>query len=97
MKNYPRLAAAALCLGTILADLSQAGPITRAESERQAAVLDQLKKKLAAEPTDAARFKHIAAVMKAEPNVDVRRRILESRHAHGRPGSGEVSDQPAEQ
>jgi HEAT repeat protein len=61
-----------------MADLSLAGPITREEALRQARVLEQLKKALGAETTDAAKFAHIARVMKDERNVNLRRRILDT-------------------
>jgi HEAT repeat protein len=77
--------AAALLLGIATADLSLAGPVTAEEAQRQAQVLDQLKKALAAETTDAAKFTHIARTMKDEPDVNLRRRILDT--ATGIPGS----------
>jgi HEAT repeat protein len=77
MMNRPALAAA-LLLGVALTDGSLAGPISREEARRQAQVLEQLKKALAAETTDAGKFTHIARVMKAEPDVNLRRRILDT-------------------
>jgi HEAT repeat protein len=70
--------AATLLLGIATADQSLAGPISREEAHRQAQVLEQLQKALAAETTDAARFTHIARVMKGEPDVNLRRRILDT-------------------
>jgi HEAT repeat protein len=78
MKNCPTRAVAALFLGIAMAGLSLAGPITREESQRQAQVLEHLKKALAAETTDAAKFGHIARVMKDERDVNLRRRILDT-------------------
>jgi HEAT repeat protein len=78
MKNGSTLAAAALLLGIAVTDLAPAGPITGEESQRQARVLEQLTKALAAETTDAARFTHIARVMSNERDVDLRRRVLET-------------------
>jgi HEAT repeat protein len=77
MKHCPTLAVAALFLGIATANLSPAGPITREEAQRQAQVMEQLKKTLAAATTDAAKFTHLARVMKDERNVDLRRRILD--------------------
>jgi HEAT repeat protein len=77
MKHYSTLAAA-LLLGGALADLSLAGPITREEARRQAQVLEQLKKALGAETTDAAKFTHIARVMKGERAVNLRSQILDT-------------------
>jgi HEAT repeat protein len=76
MKSCSTLAAAALLLGIAMTDLSPAGPISGKESQRQAQVFEQLQKALAAETTDAGRFTHIVRVMKAEPDVNFRRRIL---------------------
>ena len=70
--------AAALLLGIATADLSLAGQITAKEAQRQARVFDQLKKALAAETTDGAKFTHVARVMKDEPDVNLRRRILDT-------------------
>ncbi|HEY7426994.1 MAG TPA: HEAT repeat domain-containing protein [Gemmataceae bacterium] len=78
MKNCPTLAGAALFLGIALADLALAGPISREESQRQAQVVEQLKKVLAEESANAAKFTYIAGVMKDERNVDLRRRILDT-------------------
>jgi HEAT repeat protein len=77
MKNCSALAAA-LLLGIVTADLSLAGPITAEEAQRQARVFDKLKKAVAAETTDGAKFTHIARVMKDEPDVNFRRRILDA-------------------
>jgi hypothetical protein len=73
MKKGSILAAAALLLGITVADLSLAGPVTGEESQRQARVLEQLTKALAAETTDAAKFTHIARVMNNERDVNLRR------------------------
>ena len=70
--------AAALLLGIATAGLSLAGQITAKEAQRQARVFDQLKKALAAETTDGAKFTHVARVMKDEPDVNLRRRILDT-------------------
>ena len=78
MKSRPTLAVATLFLGIAVADLSLAGPITREESRRQAQVFEGLKKALAAETSDAARFAHIERVMKGERDVNLRRRILDA-------------------
>jgi HEAT repeat protein len=78
MKNNSMLAAATLVLSIGMADRSLAAPVTREEGERQAQVFDQLKKTLGAETTDAAKFTHIARVMKDERDVNFRRRILET-------------------
>jgi HEAT repeat protein len=77
--------AAALLLGIATADWSLAGPVTAEEAQRQARVLDQLKKALAAATTDADKFTHIARAMKNEPDADLRRRILDT--ATGIPGA----------
>src|SRR5258707_10921535 len=76
MNNFLKLAAATL-FGVFTADVSPAGPITREESQRQAQVLEQLKKALSAETTDTAKFNRIARVMKDERDVNLRRRILD--------------------
>jgi HEAT repeat protein len=78
MKTCSTLAAAALLLGIARTDLSQAGPITPQEAQRQAKVLEQLKKALAAETTDAGRFTHIVRALKGERAVNFRRQILET-------------------
>jgi HEAT repeat protein len=78
MKHCLTLAVAALFLAIVTADLSPAGPMTREESQRQARVLEQLQKALAAETTDAARFTHLTRVMKDERDVNLRRRILDT-------------------
>ena len=70
--------AAALLLGIATAGLSLAGQITAKEAQRQARVFDQLKKALAAETTDRAKFTHVARAMKDEPDVNLRRRILDT-------------------
>ena len=70
--------AAALLLGIATAGLSLAGQITAKEAQRQARVFDQLKKALAAETTDGAKFTHVARAMKDEPDVNLRRRILDT-------------------
>ncbi len=67
---------ALLLLGMAMAGSSLAGPISAEEAKRQNQVLEQLKKSLGEETTDAAKFTVIARVMKDEPSVDVRRRIL---------------------
>jgi HEAT repeat protein len=77
MRNPTKLATAALVLGIAMAHLSPAGPITREESQRQAQVLEQLNKALAAATTDAAKFTHIARALKDERDVNLRRRILD--------------------
>jgi HEAT repeat protein len=78
MKNRPALAVAALVLGIVAAAPAPAGPLTREEARRQAQVVEQLKKALAAETTDAARFAHIARAMRGERDVNLRRRILDT-------------------
>jgi HEAT repeat protein len=78
MKTCSTLAAVALLLGIARTDLSLAGPITAKEAQRQAKVLEQLKKALAAETTDAARFTHIVRVLKGERAVNLRRQILDT-------------------
>src|SRR6476620_4603220 len=78
MKNGITLAAVALLLGIVLADLSLAGPISGPEAARQAQVIEQLNKSLAAETTDAAKLSHIARVMKDEKAVSLRRKILDT-------------------
>jgi HEAT repeat protein len=77
MKTLSALGAAGLLLGLGTVNLSLAGPITAIEAKRQAQVLEQLKKSLGAEETDAGKFTHLTRVMKVEPNVEVRRRLLE--------------------
>jgi HEAT repeat protein len=78
MNTRSTLAAAALLFVIAMADPSLTGPVTGKESQRQAQVFDQLKKALAEAPTDAAKFTHIARVMKGEPDVGLRRRILDT-------------------
>jgi HEAT repeat protein len=78
MKHCPTLAVTALFLGIATADQSPAGPITREESQRQARVLEQLQKALAAATTDAARFTRLVRVMKDERDVNLRRQILDT-------------------
>jgi HEAT repeat protein len=78
MKHWPTLAAAGLLLGTVAAGLSAAGPVSAEEGRRQTQVLEQLKKALGAETTDAGKFTQIARVMKDERDVNLRRRILET-------------------
>lgn len=78
MKTPSTLAAMALILGIAAPDLSLARPISGPEAERQAQVVDQLQKSLAAETTDGARFTHIARVMNEERDVNLRRRVLET-------------------
>jgi HEAT repeat protein len=77
MKNWPTLAAAGLLLGIVTAALSSAGPITAEEGRRQTQVLEQLRKALGAETTDAGKLTQIASVMKDERDVNLRRRLLE--------------------
>ena len=78
MKYGSALTAMALLFGIALADLSLAGPVSREEGQRQAQVLEQLTKSLAAEKTDEAKFVHIARVMKDEKAVMLRRKILDA-------------------
>ena len=78
MKTCSLLAAAALLLSIARMNPSLAGPITAKEAQRRAQVLEQLKKALAAETTDAARFTHIVRVLKGERAVDLRRQILDT-------------------
>src|SRR5262249_45152707 len=78
MKTCSVLAAAALLLSIAKMNVSLAGPITAKEAQRRAQVLEQLKKALAAETTDAARFTHIVRVLKGERAVDLRRQILDT-------------------
>jgi HEAT repeat protein len=78
MKHCPTLAVIALFLGIALADLSQAGPISREEAQRQAQVFEQLQKALAAATTDAAKFTHIERALKGERDANFRRRILDT-------------------
>src|SRR5262249_7703866 len=76
MKSCSILAAAALLLGIARVSVSLAGPISREESQRQAQVLERLKKALGAETTDSAKFAHIARVMKHERDANFRRQLL---------------------
>lgn len=78
MKNYLTLTVFALFLGIALAALSPAKPPSREESQRQAQVIEQLKKALAAQTNDAVKFAFFARVMKDERDVDLRRRILDN-------------------
>ena len=78
MANRSALAAAALLLGIAMADLSLAEPVSADEDARQARIIDQLKKALAAETTDGARFAHIERAMRDERDVNLRRRILDA-------------------
>jgi HEAT repeat protein len=77
MKNWPTLVAAGLLLGSATANLSSAGPISAEEARRQTQVLEQLRKALDAETSDAGKFTRIARVMKDERDVNLRRRILD--------------------
>ncbi len=65
-------------LSLLLASAALAGPvnISPEEHERQARVLDQLTKAVAAETSDAAKLAIIARVMKEEKAVDLRGRPL---------------------
>jgi HEAT repeat protein len=67
---------ALLLLGMAMAGSCLAGPISGEEAKRQNRVLEQLKKSLGEETTDAAKFTVITRVMKEERNADLRRRIL---------------------
>jgi HEAT repeat protein len=78
MKNRCPLAILVLLLGLAMANLSLARPLSREESQRQAQVIEQLKKALAAETTGAGKFMHITRAMKEAREVNLRRRILET-------------------
>jgi HEAT repeat protein len=66
-----------LLLGVVMAGQSSAGPISREEALRQSQVLEQLKKMLGEETTDASKFAHIVRAMKDERAVNLRLRILD--------------------
>ncbi len=76
MKNWPTLAAAVVLLGVATSSLSSAGPVSAMEARRQAQVLEQLKKALAAEQTDAGKLSQIARIMKDERDANFRRQLL---------------------
>ncbi|HEX3313951.1 MAG TPA: HEAT repeat domain-containing protein [Gemmataceae bacterium] len=76
MTKCSAFAGAALLLGIALAAPSFAQPITGEEFQRQTKVLDRLKKALAAETTDGAKFAHIERAMKGEDDANFRHRIL---------------------
>jgi HEAT repeat protein len=66
-----------LFLGTVsTAGLAVAGPVTGPEAARQVQVVDQIKRTIAAEHSDPAKFTHIARLMRQEPDPNVRRQIL---------------------
>ncbi len=71
----------------LLASAALAGPVNLSpeEHDRQARVLDQLTKSVAAESGDTAKFAVIARTMKEEKEVDCRARILD--FATGLPGA----------
>ncbi len=80
MTNCSALAAAAVLLGIAAANLSvaqSAEPISGDALQRQAQVLDQLTKTLAAEKTDGAKFAKVERAMKDTQDVNLRRRILD--------------------
>lgn len=61
----------------LLPCVALAKPPSREESDRQSQVVDHLKEALAAEPGAAGKFARIQQVLANEPDVDLRRRILE--------------------
>ncbi|HVS39243.1 MAG TPA: HEAT repeat domain-containing protein [Gemmataceae bacterium] len=73
MPRFPAVAS------LLLASAALAGPvnISPEEHDRQARVLDQLKKAVAAEASDAAKLAVVARLMKEENAVDVRAQALE--------------------
>ena len=66
---------------------ADAKPISREEYQRQAQVLEQLQKSVAAAESDADKFAIIAGVMTAERDVDLRRKVLDI--AAGIPGAAQ--------
>lgn len=78
MKYDSALTAMALFFGIALGHISLAKPVSREEAQRQAQVVEELTKSLAAEKTDVARFARLARVMKDEKDVGLRRKILQA-------------------
>src|SRR5205809_1052677 len=76
-KHLALTSVAALLLMIAGMHAALAMPVTGPEAARQAQVIDQLKKSVAAESTDAAKFAHLARAMKDERDVAVRHRILD--------------------
>jgi len=63
-------------LNIVACNCTLAGPVTGEETARQVQVIEQLKKAVATQNSDAVKFTHISQAMKDEPDPDVRRRVL---------------------
>jgi len=78
MKKRTAFVTGALLLGMAFTSLVAAGPPTREEAERQARVVEQLNKSLAAEATAPGKLTILTRLMAREPSEAVRRVALQA-------------------